>query len=295
MRAILNNHMQIENPKSKTCAKRSRSIQNQDYVREQYKTPDNLEIRVRTHELYSQPKLDLMEWVLDQIQWQGHEFVVDVGCGSGKYVAPARRRCRHYVAADLSLGMLTQLESPIPDRINLNAEQIPLTNNSADVVLANHMLYHVPDQDAAVAEIARVLRPGGRLLAATNSKHNMAELRALRSAVIQQLTSDVKEPDRYYPAVSLAFTLEDGGQLLSRHFAQVERHDLPGALVFPEPQPVIDYIGTIRGRLQQLLPWGITWKDLEELLHQELSQHIGKKGEFRVNKLTGVFVCTKNQ
>jgi SAM-dependent methyltransferase len=280
MRAILNRNMEIDN----------QPYQNPDYLREQYKTPDNLDIRVRTHVLYSQPKVDLMTWVLDQTQWQGDEFVLDVGCGSGNYVVPTRQRCRHYVAADLSFGMLDQLEPPIPDRINLNAEHIPLTDNSVDVVLANHMIYHIPDQDSAVSEIARVLRPGGRLLAATNSRNNMAELKALQSSLARQLL-----PNFDVPLPSLSFTLEDGGQLLNRHFSQVERHDLPGSLVFPNSQPVIDYIGTTRERLQHFLPDNMTWEMAEGLLRQELDQHISEHGEFRVTKLTGVFVCTKTQ
>jgi 2-polyprenyl-3-methyl-5-hydroxy-6-metoxy-1,4-benzoquinol methylase len=49
-----------------------------------------------------------------------------------------------------------------------------------DVILANHMLYHVPNQPAAVAEFARVLRPGGYLLASTNSIHNLYQYHQLR-------------------------------------------------------------------------------------------------------------------
>ena len=187
------------------------------------------------------------------------------------------------------IGSLLQVTDRLPVLLHLGQQQ------SQGITCIRHfgmVLYHVPEQDAAVAEIVRVLRPGGRLLAATNSKTNMAELRALQATVINRLASDDEDPERYFPS-SLAFNLEDGATLLGRHFAQVERHDLPGALVFPRPQPVIDYIGSIRGRLHQRLPEGVTWQEVEELLRQELSHHIADHGEFRVNKLAGVFVCTK--
>ena len=150
-------------------------IDTRQYVRRQYKTQENLNVRVRTHQLYGVPQVDFPGWVLDRIAWHGGETVVDVGCGSGLYVEPARDRAGHYGAGDLSPGMLRQLEQPGLDRVNLDACALPLADNSADVILANHMLYHVPDQGAALREFVRVLKPTGRLLAATNSSQNMAE------------------------------------------------------------------------------------------------------------------------
>jgi SAM-dependent methyltransferase len=49
-----------------------------------------------------------------------------------------------------------------------DAQRLPLPDASAEAVLAMHMLHHVPDIDRAVAEMARVLRPGGVALAASN-------------------------------------------------------------------------------------------------------------------------------
>ena len=257
------------------------------YVRRQYRTQKNLDVRIRVHELYSEPKVDFQSWVLDHVPWQGDETVLDVGCGSGSYAEPVRQRAAHYVAGDLSLGMLQGLPWPGPARVNLDAQRLPLASAVADAVLANHMLYHVPDQEAALAEFARVLRPHGRLLAVTNSAHNMPELRTL--CLQAEKTLGLKQSLEVRP--QLSFTLENGAGLLRRHFAHVERHDLPAALVFPEPQPVIDYVGTIRERLEELLPAGITWHDVAATLDELLQQHIAARGAFRVGKLTGVFVC----
>jgi predicted TPR repeat methyltransferase len=60
-------------------------------------------------------------WVLDQISWRGDERAVDVGCGAGAYAAAARARTRHYVAGDLSAGMLRGIDTP--DRLNLDAQR----------------------------------------------------------------------------------------------------------------------------------------------------------------------------
>jgi SAM-dependent methyltransferase len=260
------------------------------YLREQYKTKDNLQVRIETHEKYTEPKIDFLAFVLDQVQWNGRETVIDVGCGAGVYIEAARQRCGTYYACDLSLGMLRGLTAPRLSHVNLDAQQLPFADESADVILANHMLYHVPDQDAAVQEIKRVLRPGGRLLAATNSATNMPELAELRHAIFKYFGI----PDDLFPLrPRLSFTLETGHELLGRHFTAVHRHNHPSALVFPHSQPVVDYINSSRNFYMGRLPDNTRWQDVEAVIHREVNGRIAQHGTFRVNKLTGVFVCQK--
>ncbi|MFW6068683.1 MAG: class I SAM-dependent methyltransferase [Chloroflexota bacterium] len=259
----------------------------QSYVQSQYGTDENLSIRIRTHEIYSETNVNFAAWVLDSIPWQGDEVVVDVGCGSGGYIEAARQRARAYFAGDLSLGMLQSLDERGVPRLNLDAQALPLREESADVILANHMLYHVPDISRALREFGRVLRPGGRLLAATNSDSNMAELAALG----REAANELNVSGQLEMAPDLTFTLETGARFLQTQFTHVERRDLPGALVFPEPQPVIDYVGTLYERLERFLPDDVQWQDFAEALRAILQKKIERDGEFRVNKLAGVFVC----
>jgi SAM-dependent methyltransferase len=257
-----------------------------------YKTPDRLRTRILTHERYSQPQVDFVTWVLDKIEWQGDETVVDIGCGAGIYAGPVCQRGRLYVAGDLSYGMLQGLRYIGLDRVTLNGQHLPLANRMADVVLANHMLYHVPDKDAALDEIARILRPGGKLLAATNSAQTMSELHHLRAEARLQLGLPAPEP---LERLEHLFSLENGPSWLANHFDRVARYDLPSALVFPEPQPVIDYIASGRDWDEIPLANGITWDDFAAVVRDILTGHIARQGEFRVNKLSGVFVCSQDE
>jgi SAM-dependent methyltransferase len=264
------------------------TLNDQTYVRTQYQTQDNLQVRIHTHQQYSHPQVDLPRWIIEQIPWDGTERIIDVGCGNGAYTEPARQHGRYYLAGDLSMGMLRALPFPNLPRLNLDAQSLPLADNSADVILANFMLYHVPDIDRAVAEFARVLRPGGRLLAATNSSHTMPELLALGTAAADHLGM----PNlTMIPQTKLTFDLENGLSPLARHFPQVTRHDLPGALIFPSPEPVIAYLTSISERLTTNLPAGLTWDDVTTVLHDLLTTHIAQHGHFRVSKLVGVFVA----
>jgi len=252
-----------------------------DYVKEQYATDNNLAIRIRTHELYTEPKRDFTAWVLDQIAWRGDELVVDVGCGAGAYVEAVQARAHRYIAGDLSHGMLQAIAAPT--RVNLDAQRLPIAGSSIDVLLANHMLYHVPDKERAIAEFARVLRPGGKLLAATNSASTMMELPRLAQQLATQLGRESE------PAWSpLEFTLENGAAFLQRHFARVERIDLPSALVFREAQPLIDYVATSP---RSMGGFDEDDEDLWGVLRELVEAEIAARGAFRVNKLTGVFRC----
>lgn len=279
--------MSVKQPKRLGKTEEALSSAEQAYVHSQYSTDENLAVRIRTHELYSETTIDFADWILESIPWRGNEVVVDVGCGSGGYIDAISRRTPTYVAGDLSLGMLQSLNGRGVARVNLNAQALPLRQSTADVILANHMLYHVPDISRAVREFRRVLRPGGRLLAATNSVSNMAELAALGKEATQQLSLSTD----HSIATNLTFTLETGAHFLQEQFRNVERRDLPGALVFPEPQPVIDYLATMYERYERLLPGHLRWKDLAETLRTILQKKIERHGQFRVNKLAGVFVC----
>lgn len=259
----------------------------QAYVRSQYRSKDNLEVRIQTHKLYSEIDVDFAAWVLDKISWRGNETVLDVGCGAGFYTDAASQRTSGYVAGDLSFGMLTELQKYDVPRVNLDAQTLPVGRLAADVILANHMLYHVPDIDRTLREFRRVLKPQGRLIAATNSEQNMAELGSLQRDVLGRLGIPVSGNLQ----ANLTFTMENGAAFLSKYFKHVESHTLYDALVFPKAQPVIDYLGSSFDRYRGLLPEEITWKDIEETLHAILDQKIQRYGEFRVNKLSGVFVA----
>jgi ubiquinone/menaquinone biosynthesis C-methylase UbiE len=259
------------------------------YVMRQYASDDNLAVRIRTHKLYTEPKYDFIDWVLGHVPWQGDETVLDVGCGSGGYVAATRSRVRRYVAGDYSFGMLAGLAFDGLHRVNLNAERLPYASNSAEIILANHMIYHVMDRPAAVREFHRVLKPGGTLLAATNAASSMAEFNTLLRSAAEKLGAKPMQ----IANSTMTFTLENGAALLNTVFTNVEVDIMDAAFVFPTAQPVVDYLATTKERHVPRLPRSKTWNDLAQVLTELVQAEIDAQGEFRVSKKTGVFVCRK--
>jgi SAM-dependent methyltransferase len=114
-----------------------------------------------------------------------------------------------------------------------DAQALAFADDSFDLVIAAWMLYHVPDLDRGLREIARVLRPGGALVATTNSTQHLSEMWTLVGL------------DGY----PLPFNAENGAAILGRHFAHVEQQDISGSVTFPDRDAIRRYVASsIKGR-----------------------------------------------
>jgi len=153
--------------------------------------------------------------------------VLEVGCGWGELAEwIARDTGAEVVAVDLSPRMVELAAGRGVDARVADVQALPFADESFDVVVAAWVLYHVPDRDRGLAEIARVLRPDGTFVASTNSRHHLQGLRDLVGSGPSPST----------------FTREDGGDQLLRHFASVERLDVDGELVFDDRAEIDDYV-----------------------------------------------------
>jgi SAM-dependent methyltransferase len=214
------------------------------FLREvQYQTDANLAARQSIY-AYQQPPVDLTGRMLDvalPAGLGGAGVVADVGCGNGLYLAELARRGhgRRLIGADLSPGMLRaarQRTGPGPALVAADAAALPLRDSSADLTLAMHMLYHVPEPEVALRELRRVTHPGGRLVVGLNGADHHRELRALIRAGL----ADVGY--RGVPMVGERFGLDQGEVMLRRLFSSVARHEFRGRLVIPGPEPVAAYV-----------------------------------------------------
>lgn len=260
-----------------------------------YATEDHLATRIRTHELYTQPKQDFTAWVLEHILWRGDEIVLDVGCGAGVYIEPVAARLTgggFLISADLSFGMLSDvaakhLESHT-NLLNANVLQLPLPDNCCDVLMANHMLYHVPDIGKAATEIRRVLRPGGHFIAATNSRYSMQEFVTEISDACHSLGYNIQLP----PSPSLLnFSLENGAEIIWPIFPNAEIHQFNSVLVFPTAEPAAAYINSLRSFYETQFPQELSWPAMMQQVERQITTRITNHGEYRVAKATGIFLA----
>ena len=215
--------------------------------------------------------------VLGAITLRGDERVVDVGCGNGNDTRDLLRSGfgGPLLACDLSVGMLRTVQPLGAPVVNADAAALPLRTACADVALAMHMLYHCPDIPAAVAELRRVVRPGGTLVVSTNSVGHLREL-----ADAWGHPGWGEGPSR--------FSLEDGGTILATAFSQVELQRTDNRLLIPDVEPVVAYIESLRDAWEDRVD---DWQASVAALRERVGEAIRRDGAFAVSITKGVFVC----
>ena len=168
--------------------------------------------------------------------------VLEVGCGRGEFAARITRELgAAVIAIDQSERMVELARQLGIDATVGDVEQLPFDDGSFDCTVAAWMLDHVPDVDRGLAELARVLRPGGRLVAVTNGDRNLHEL----------WDKFGRRSGRVH-----AFSVENAEGKLARHFARVERRDTNGTVTFADWDAANTYVSAsvTRGDLGGRLP-----------------------------------------
>ncbi|MFF4505675.1 class I SAM-dependent methyltransferase [Streptomyces sp. NPDC001401] len=233
---------------------------------------------------WQRPRYDLPSLVLDAV-YDRSGLIVDVGCGNGKYLERLRaaRPDRTILGIDLSPGMLRDVTPPVAVA---DARRLPLQAESADAVLALHMLYHLPNPAAGIEEFRRILRPGGKVIVATNAASDKAEIQALWKAAHQVA-------NLFVPADSLSFstrfTLEDAQTLLPQYFDDVHLIHLDSIIAVTDPAPVLAYFSSylpFPGQTEQ------TARRLIAALEQLVREVITRDGDFTISCRGGLFVCS---
>jgi len=107
--------------------------------------------------------------------------VADLGCGDGYLTIEAARWAKKVVAVDRSPDMLARAKALARRRKVSNIvwkrgelERVPLADASVDIAVLSQALHHAVEPPRALAEAARVLRPGGRLLVLDLRQHDQA-------------------------------------------------------------------------------------------------------------------------
>ena len=213
-----------------------------DAVRAQYAGDENLSARIRLHALYSTNQQGFAPWLFERYAFGEGFRILELGCGNASQwegnLGKLPPGCA-LVLTDLSMGMVCAVWEKFSGFRGVLAQRadildIPFPDGSFDAVIANHMLYHVPDLDGALSEVRRVLRPGGKFYAATNGSGGMRQyLHDALKAFNPALNAFGEGP---------SFSLQNGEGLLLRHFERVERFDYLDSLCVTKTQDLIDWI-----------------------------------------------------
>ena len=203
---------------------------------------------------------DAKDVVLEIVAATGADDVLEVGCGPGDFAQRLRVELGlRVVASDLSAEMVRRTRSRGVDAVVADVQDLPFADASFDCVVANWMLYHVPDVDRALAEVARVVRPGGCLVATTKSERHLAELWELAGHPGNCL---------------LPFRTENARPVLARRFATVNERRVAGEVE-------LDFAAA-----RDYLAAAMVWADAARRLPRFA-------GTIRATRLVSIFVCRR--
>ncbi|HLY29679.1 MAG TPA: class I SAM-dependent methyltransferase [Ktedonobacterales bacterium] len=276
-----------------------------DYlVTQQYRDADNLNARMALHKRFGVNQHPWQRWVFELLldaltqtpptEPDQSRRILEIGCGPARlWVENADRIPANWTITltDLSAGMLVAAQRGVESAffaeqaaafsyIVADAQSLPFDGGIFDAVVANHMLYHVPDRSCAIGEIRRVLRPGGSLIAATNGETHLRELDALSARFLPE-TGDA---NRHF---SEDFTLENGEAQLKTSFNSVEMRRHEGGLVVTEAEPIVAYIAS----MVAVAPGNLLTDERLVALRAYLEQEIATHGAIHIMRDSGVFIA----
>jgi ubiquinone/menaquinone biosynthesis C-methylase UbiE len=260
----------------------------QNYLtQDQYKDSSNLDARIAIHQRFSTNLQGWYHWVFDTLlESPANANILDVGCGS----AAMWKECTDKIPAgwtvtltDLAEGMLDSAWRNLVSAggtfkfEKMDVQSIAYGEKVFDVVIANHMLYHVPDRPKALAEIRRVLKDDGRLIATTVGADHIKEMLGwIGRASMEKEDARPSQP----------FTLQNGLGQLQAFFSKVDMARYEDGLKVTEIVPIMTYIRS-----------SIRAADLSEEslgnIENELTAILEREGEIFITKDSGLFQAIK--
>jgi SAM-dependent methyltransferase len=258
-------------------------IADQHYLlAEQYRDASNLNARIQLHALFSTNTYGWHRWVFDQFDLPARCRILELGCGPGRLWLENLARIPaswDITLSDFSPGMLDEARRNLSDASHpfrfevIDAQSIPFEDGHFDAAIANHMLYHVPDRQKALAEIRRVLRPGGRFYASTNGRAHLQEIDELVSRVESPAISREERLKAY-------FALENGPAEMSRCFVDVRVRRYADALLVTEAEPLVAFV--LSGSV-----WPIR-SDRVAAFRQLVERELAERSAIRISKDAGL-------
>jgi ubiquinone/menaquinone biosynthesis C-methylase UbiE len=228
------------------------------------------------HAQYSTSSVGWFDWLWAREAPGPQARLLEVGCGPAemwKHVLDRLDPTVSLTLSDFSPGMIEAARTVVGDRASYvvaDVQELPFADETFDFVLANHMLYHVPDRPRAFAEFVRVLASGGVLHASTNGHGHMRELQELA-------------PDWEFSHHTEEFGLETGVEQLGPFFADVTVERFEDHLDVTEVEPILAYIRSSE-----------TYRDHDlEPARAAVEAAFARDGVFRIRKEHGAITARK--
>jgi len=265
-------------------------LQDPNYLlKKQYRCADNLAARISLHERFSTNPLGLHRWVLQQVRGllPANAALLEVGCGEGRLwsVDPAGVPPGWQLTlTDFSAGMLASAEDRLAplysERVRFrvaDVQALPFLDEAFEAVFAHFMLHHIPRPEKALAEISRVLKPGGWFFTSTFGKNHMQQ-------IYEYAMRFEGQPDR--ANWEIPFRLDNGTRVLAPFFEDIRLLEYADGLRVSEVEPVAAYVLSMTDPAHHR-------PDRIAALNTEIAADMEARGELEIDKESGMFACRK--
>lgn len=257
--------------------------------RKQYSNSDKLAARARLVTKYTISDVGWFQWVASHLPLKNGDHVLDIGCGPGWFWSSTHDKLPEALdltLCDLSEGMVKEalarcqaLSFGSLKCQQADASALQFEDNYFDAIIAMHMLYHVPDPAKVIADMHRLLKPGGFLAVTTNGMGDMVK--------IYQLATILGSPP-HNPAAKV-FGFDDANRFMTAQFGNVTMTQHPARLHITDPEDVFmmltSYPPGDEADDSQLT-------DLRTAIAQEFA---AGNGALETEKQFGLFMSVKNQ
>ncbi|MCL2198943.1 MAG: class I SAM-dependent methyltransferase [Defluviitaleaceae bacterium] len=249
-------------------------------VQEMYVKNDTLTTRIDFNQKYRVNKYGFYNWVFDNYEFSEGVRILELGCGTaGSWLNRESRipQGAGIVLSDFSPLMLEKAKNTLVGNstfsfMQVDIQDIPFDDDEFDIVIANHMLYHVPDLQKALSEVNRVLKKGGCFYASTLGAGSHKEL----SYIYRKLEGK----GSFSFTENITFTLDNGFDLLKTYFGKVEQRQFIDSFEVTSRDDLITYIKS--------------YNDVPDDVHNELCALVNSgfvDGIFKISSEQGLFIC----
>jgi len=258
---------------------------NKDIIVRQYQNPSNFGTRRKLHERFNvNKKHDWYKWVFDHFNFPPNSKILELGCGLGILWLNNQEKIQKswdITLSDFSQQMLDKTKQNL-EKANqpfhfqlINIQNIPYPDATFDAIIANGLLYLIPDLESSLKEVTRVMKPGGIFIASTSGGNYMKELEDL-------LEKSNLPVHRGYTKYS--FSLENGKNLLSSYFSKIKLFRDKSTLLVTEAEPLADHILSTNENLNE---------EQIKTVRSYFDEYFKKNGQLRITIDAGMFIAKK--
>lgn len=244
---------------------------------------------VNLMEKFSENSDGWYHWVFRNIDFDSRNDVLELACGNGALWSKNRMyRCEssNIILTEIFDGMINEAKRNLNDYgdrfkfMLADLHKLSFDDNSFDIVIANHILFYMNDLDAVLAEIKRVLRPGGQIYCSTIGENHMKELEKLMKSFSGNI---LLQEEKLYSK----FGLENGEEILEEYFGEIERRVYNDRLIVNDANGLLEYVYSIPGNILDIID--TKKKEFEKYIKKVVEE----QGPIYITNSLGMFKATK--